>query len=238
MADAASVNFSDMWDSAQYRYRYDPQNNTNNIDDPLYALPKDISSSVLYYNVTESSEHTAEYHPYFIKSNYPELIERYRIPLDEYPRRCENQIADWERQRDEMLLGGKLTHTLSREYGAHIIAALETGVPYEINGNVMNDGLITNLPRKACVEVPVLVDRAGFHPCYVGDLPEQCAALNRTNINVQILTLRAALSRKREDVYMAAYMDPHTRAELSMDDIRSLCDDLFEAHGGWLPKYA
>ena len=188
------------------------------------------------YYVTESSEHTAEYHPYYIKSAYPELIDRYRIPLDEYPRRCEQQIADWEKQRDE-LLGGKLSHTLSREYGAHIIAALETGEPYEFNGNVMNTGLIPNLPHGACVEVPVLADGGGFHPCYGGDLPEQCAALNRTNINVQLLTLRAALSKKREDVYMAAYLDPHTRAELSLDDIRSLCDDLFEAHGDWLPAY-
>ncbi len=188
------------------------------------------------YYITESSEHTSEYNPYFIKDKYPELIERYKIPLDEYPRRCEQQIADWNSQRDN-LLKGELRHGLSREYGAHIIAALETGKPYTFNGNVMNDNLITNLPKNACVEVPVLVDNRGFMPCVMGDLPEQCAALNRTNINVQILTLQGALSKKREDVYMAAYLDPHMCSELSLDDIKSLCDDLFEAHGDWLPKY-
>lgn len=188
------------------------------------------------YYITESSEHTAEYNPYFIKSKYPELVDRYKIPLDEYPRRCEQQIADWNAQRDR-LLNGELSHELSREYGAHIICALETGKTYSFNGNVMNENLITNLPKNACVEVPILVNRNGFLPCAVGDLPEQCAALNRTNINVQILTLQAALSHKREDVYMAAYLDPHTRSELSLDDIKSLCDDLFEAHGDWLPQY-
>ena len=188
------------------------------------------------YYITESSEHTAEYNPYFIKSKYPELIDRYKIPLDEYPRRCEQQIADWNKQRDK-LLHGELSHELSREYGAHIICALETGKTYSFNGNVMNENLISNLPKNACVEVPVLVNQNGFFPCAVGDLPEQCAALNRTNINVQILTLQAALSQKREDVYMAAYLDPHTRSELSLDDIKSLCDDLFEAHGDWLPRY-
>ncbi len=188
------------------------------------------------YYITESSEHTAEYNPYFIKSKYPELIDRYKIPLDEYPRRCEKQIADWNTQRDS-LLNGELTHELSREYGAHIINALETGKIYSFNGNVMNKGLISNLPKNACVEVPILVNRNGLSPCVMGDLPEQCAALNRTNINVQILTLQAALSKKRDDVYMAAYLDPHTRSELSLDDIKSLCDDFFEAHGDWLPKY-
>lgn len=188
------------------------------------------------YYITESSEHTAEYNPYFIKSKYPELIDRYKIPLDEYPRRCEKQIADWNTQRDS-LLNGELTHELSREYGAHIINALETGKIYSFNGNVMNKGLISNLPKNACVEVPILVNRNGLSPCVMGDLPEQCAALNRTNINVQILTLQAALSKKRDDVYMAAYLDPHTRSELSLDDIKSLCDDFFEAHGGWLPEY-
>lgn len=188
------------------------------------------------YYVTESSEHNAEYHPYFIKSKYPELIDRYKIPLDEYPRRCVSQIENWASQR-EALLKGELTHELSREYGAHIIAAIETGTPYAFNGNVMNEGLIENLPRNACVEVPVLVDERGFMPCHVGSLPEQCAALNRTNVNVQILCLQAALSKKKDDVYMAAYLDPHTQSELSLDDIRRVCDDLFEAHGDWLPTY-
>ncbi|MDR0855908.1 MAG: alpha-glucosidase/alpha-galactosidase [Clostridiales bacterium] len=189
-----------------------------------------------YYN-TESSEHTAEYHAWFIKNRYPALIERFNIPLDEYPRRCVSQIKGWQELRDKLTSETELEHTRSLEYGSRIIQAAETDVPCRIHGNVQNAGLITNLPPNACVEVPVMVDRNGFNPCVVGALPEQLAALNRTNINVQLLTIQAAKSRKKEDIYMAAYMDPHTAAELSLDDIKSLCDDLIEAHGAWLPKY-
>ena len=114
---------------------------------------------------------------------------------------------------------------------------METDRPYKIGGNVLNTGLITNLPSEACVEVPCLVDGQGVTPCYVGNLPEQLAALNRTNINTQLLTIEAAVTRKREAIYHAALLDPHTSAELSIDDIRNLCDDLIEAHGSWLPAY-
>ena len=189
------------------------------------------------YYVTESSEHNAEYMPFFIKDKYPELIDRFNIPLDEYPRRCIRQIADWEKRRDELTKDPHLTHTRTREYASYIMEAMETGVPYKIGGNVLNNGLITNLPRNACVEVPCLVDRSGVTPCYVGDLPEQCAALNRTNINVQLLTIEAAMTRKKETIYQAAMMDPHLQSELSIDDIVSLCDDLIAAHQGWLPEY-
>ncbi|ANY66249.1 alpha-glucosidase/alpha-galactosidase [Paenibacillus sp. BIHB 4019] len=189
------------------------------------------------YYVTESSEHNAEYHPYFIKRNYPELIERFNIPLDEYPRRCIEQIKGWEERRDSMLGNKKIEHTRSREYASHIMEAIETNNPYKIGGNVMNTGLITNLPKEACVEVPCLVDRSGVTPTYVGDLPPQLAALNRTNINTQLLTIEAAKTLKREHIYHAALLDPHTSAELSMDDIVSLCDELIEAHGSWLPAY-
>lgn len=188
-----------------------------------------------YYN-TESSEHTSEYLPYYIKSKYPELIDRFKIPLDEYPRRCIKQIADWKEMRDKVT-STEIEHVKSREFAAPIINAVVNGVPYEMHGNVLNKGFITNLPQNACVEVKCLVDRNGVNPCYVGDLPEQCAALNRTNINVQNMAIEAARQRKKELVYMAAYLDPHTAAELSMDDIKSLCDDLFEAHKGWLPQY-
>lgn len=188
------------------------------------------------YYITESSEHTSEYTPYFIKQKYPELIERFRIPLDEYPRRCVNQIEGWKKMRGE-LISGSVEHVKSHEFAAYIIGAVRNNVPYRIHGNVLNNGLITNLPHNACVEVPCLVDRNGVQPCKVGDLPEQCAALNRTNINVQLMTLQAARTHKREDVYRAAYLDPHTSSELSMDDIKSMCDDLFEAHKGWLPEY-
>lgn len=190
------------------------------------------------YYVTESSEHNAEYHPYFIKRNYPELIERFNIPLDEYPRRCVNQIADWNRLREELLGKQELAHERTHEYASHIIEAIETDVPFRIGGNVMNTGrLIPNLPSEACVEVPCLVDRGGVQPTHVGNLPPQLAALNRTSINTQLLTLEAAVTGRKEHIYQAAMLDPHTSAELSMDDIIALCDDLIEAHGDWLPKY-
>lgn len=190
------------------------------------------------YYITESSEHNAEYCPFFIKSKYPELIEEFDIALDEYPRRCERQIERWEKQRDELVNNAELTHKRTHEYGSYIIEAMETDVPYRIGGNVSNEGgLISNLPRKACVEVPCLVDRNGVQGCYIGDLPEQCAAMNRTNINVQLLTIEAALTGSRDKIYQAAMLDPHTAAELSIDDIVAMCDDLIEAHGDMLPSY-
>jgi len=189
------------------------------------------------YYVTESSEHNAEYHPYFIKRNYPELIERFNIPLDEYPRRCVRQIEKWKTMREDLVNNKNLTHKRTHEYASYIFEAMETNNPIKIGGNVMNTGLITNLPKDACVEVPCLVDASGVTPTFVGDLPQQCAALNRTNINTQLMTIEAARSRKKEAIYQAAFLDPHTSAELSMDDIVKLCDDLIEAHGDWLPKF-
>jgi alpha-galactosidase len=189
------------------------------------------------YYITESSEHNAEYHPYFIKRNYPEFIEKFNIPLDEYPRRCIHQIEGWRKTREEIVNNAHLTHTRTHEYASYIMEAIETDVPFRIGGNVMNTGLITNLPREAVVEVPCLVDRNGVTPTYVGDLPPQCAALNRTNINTQLLTIEAAITGRKEHIYHAAMLDPHTSAELSMDDIIAMCDDLIEAHGDWLPKY-
>ncbi|MFD0697463.1 alpha-glucosidase/alpha-galactosidase [Paenibacillus sp. GCM10027628] len=189
------------------------------------------------YYITESSEHNAEYHPYFIKRNYPELIDRFNIPLDEYPRRCVNQINRWKTMREELVGNKSLTHTRTLEYASYIFEAMETNNPFKIGGNVMNTGLITNLPKEACVEVPCLVDASGVTPTYVGDLPPQCAALNRTNINTQLLTIEAAMTGKKEHIYHAALLDPHTSAELSIDDIVAMCDDLIEAHGNWLPVF-
>ena len=183
------------------------------------------------YYVTESSEHSAEYMPYWITSRNPELIDVFNIPLDEYPRRCENQIARWEQQSQNIVHNTRLTHERTHEYGSYIMEAIETDVPFRIGGNVLNDGLITNLPEKAVVEVACLVDRNGVQGTYVGDLPEQCAAMNRTNINVHLLSLEAVFTRSREAIYHAAMMDPHTASELTLDEIRSLCDDLIEAHG-------
>jgi len=188
------------------------------------------------YYITESSEHLSEYVPYFIKSRYPELIEEFNIPLDEYLRRCIVQIKRWKEQKKN-LRGQQLTHHRTREYGSYIMEAISTGTPTVIGGNVMNNGLITNLPTNACVEVSCLVDKNGVQGTYVGDLPEQCAALNRTNINTQLLTLEAAFTGKKESIYHAAMLDPHTSSELSIDNIRKLCDDLIKAHGDWLPKF-
>ena len=183
------------------------------------------------YYITESSEHSAEYMPYWIKSQYPGLIEEFNIPLDEYPRRCIHQIADWKKRSKDLTQNPNLTHTRTTEYGSYIMAAIETDLPFRIGGNVLNTGLITNLPHTSCVEVACLVDRNGVQGCYVGDLPEQLAALNRTNINVQLLTIEAAFTHKRDAVYHAAMLDPHTSAELTLDQIRALCDDLIAAHG-------
>ena len=189
------------------------------------------------YYITESSEHSSEYTPYFIKREYPELIDRYCIPLDEYPRRCIRQIEDWKKRGHELTANPYLSHTRSKEYASYIMEAMETDKPVKIGGNVLNNGLITNLPSNACVEVPCLVDRNGVQPCYVGDLPEQCAALNRTNINVQLMAIEAAMTRRKEAIYQAVMLDPHTGAELSIADIVAMCDELIEAHGDWLPAY-
>ena len=182
------------------------------------------------YFCTESSEHNAEYNYFYIKPNYPELIDKYHIPLDEYPRRCVNQIAKWEEQKKNLLNGGDIEHNRSHEYASRIMEAVVTNKPYKIGGNVINHGLIENLPSDACVEVPCLVDGSGVNPCYVGRLPVQCAAMNMTNINVQLLTIEAAVTMKKEAIYQAAMLDPHTGACLSIDDIVKMCDELYEAH--------
>lgn len=193
---------------------------------------------MLGYYCTESSEHNAEYTPFYIKSKYPELIDKYRVPLDEYPRRCVNQIEGWKKEYAEMLEKGVKEHKRGVEYASEIMQAITEGTVCKVNGNVLNTGhLITNFPEEACVEVPCLIDGYGVHPCRVGVLPLQCAALNMTNINVQLLTIEAARTRKKDLVYLAAMMDPHTGSELSVDDIKKMVDELFEAHGNYLPEY-
>ena len=190
------------------------------------------------YYITESSEHFSEYNPWFIKRDRPDLIERYNIPLDEYPRRCIAQNESWERMAADLEAGiGFENPQRSDEYCARIIHAIETDEPFLLHASVLNHGIIDNLPWGCCVEVPCLVDRNGIRPVRVGALPPTLAAMNRTNINVQELTVRAALERKREYVYHAAMLDPHTAAELSLDEIWALVDDLIEAHGSWLPPF-
>ncbi|MGN0179335.1 MAG: alpha-glucosidase/alpha-galactosidase [Monoglobaceae bacterium] len=190
------------------------------------------------YYCTESSEHNAEYNGFYIKSKYPELIEKYNIPLDEYPRRCVEQIEKWEKEYAELSEGGVKEHERSREYGSRIMESIVENKPYKIGGNVLNTGhLISNLPEEACVEIPCLVDGYGIHPCHVGALPVQCAAMNITNINVQLLTIEAARTHKIEHVYQAAMLDPHTGSELDIDTIKKMVDELIEAHGDYMPRF-
>ena len=190
------------------------------------------------YYCTESSEHNAEYNMFYLKSKYPGLIDRYNIPLDEYPRRCIAQIDGWKAEYEAILRDGVKPHKRSLEYASWIMESMVTNTPYQIGGNVMNKGhLITNLPEDACVEVPCLVNGSGIHPCHVGTLPVQCAAMNMTNINVQLLTIEAAVTKKKDHIYQAAMLDPHTGSELDIDTIRRMVDDLIEAHGDYLPRF-
>ena len=237
----------------------------------------------LGYFVTESSEHFSEYVPWFIKQGRPELIDRYNVPLDEYPARCEEQIADWGEMHAALTspdpeaatryeearfnkIGGTRERRLafvakedpaqaeatraewltarqkkmqghSGEYGTLIIHSAETGQPRVVYGNVPNHGLIDNLPDGCCVEVPCLVDRQGVQPTRIGTLPPHLAALMRANIGVQELTVEAALTGKREHIYHAAMLDPHTAADLDLDQIHALVDDLIAAHEDWLPEF-
>lgn len=208
---------------------FSPENNDNMV---RLELMKQFG-----YYVTESSEHSAEYYPYFIKKSHPELIDKYKIPLDEYPRRCVLQAKRWNEQAEQLIHNAELTHERSNEYAASIIEALETGKDFSFGGNVMNNGLITNLPTDCCVEVTCLANAGGIQPCHIGDLPHQLAALNMRQISVHQLVVDAALTGKKEYIYQAALLDPHASADLTIDEIRSLVDDLIEAHGDWLPEY-
>ena len=192
----------------------------------------------LGYYCTESSEHNAEYNPFYIKSKYPELIERFNIPLDEYPRRCIRQIERWTKQSIELMNDPHLDHTRTHEYASYIMESIITNTPYQIGGNVLNTGhLIEDFPEHACVEVPCLVNNTGIHPTYVGHLPPVLAAMNMTNINTQLLTIEAARTRKKEDLLRAVMLDPHAAAELSIDDMAKMVDEMITAHGPYMEMY-
>ncbi|MHB8065067.1 MAG: alpha-galactosidase, partial [Ruminiclostridium sp.] len=185
--------------------------------------------------VTESSEHMAEYVPYFIKRE--ELISKFDIPIDEYVRRSVRNLGRYEDTKTTLENGQDIEAKLSHEYAAYIIHSLETGFERSFNGNVINNGLIENLPADSCVEVPCLVNKNGFQPIAIGKLPTQLAALNQTNINVQLLAVEGALSGKKDLIYQAVMMDPHTSSVLTLDEIRSMVDELFEAHKQFLPTF-
>jgi alpha-galactosidase len=235
---------------------------------PYYNRVRYEMLEKLGYFVTESSEHFAEYTPYFIKRDRPDLIEEFNVPLDEYISRCELQIAAWKFLQKEMENPGSVTEEEfttgmtaagvsplmlgflmqsfqemdkvipTHEYGSQIIHSIETGKPRVVYGNMPNLGLIDNLPQDCIVEVPCLVDKNGVQPTRIGALPPQLAALIQTNVNVQSLAVEAAITRQRKYIYHAAMLDPHTAAELDMDQIWHLVDDLIEAHKDWLPEYA
>lgn len=205
---------------------------TNHDDMVRFELMKQFG-----YYVTESSEHSSEYYPYFIKKNYPELISKFNIPLDEYPRRSRIQIKQWKELAKHLVDNEELTHTRSHEYASYIFEALEVGKPFTFAGNVLNTGLIDNLPSDSCVEVTCVANEGGIQPCHIGTLPYQLAALNMRQISVHQLVVEAAFTKKKECIYQAALLDPHASAELTIDEIRTMVDDLIEAHGNWLPQY-
>ncbi len=191
----------------------------------------------LGYFVTESSEHFAEYTPYFIKEGREDLIEKFGIPLDEYPKRCVEQIERWKSEAEAYKQADTIEVKQSHEYASSIVNSVWTGEPSIIYGNVRNNGCITSLPENCAAEVPCVVDDNGIQPTSIGALPPQLTALIRTNINVQELTVEALVSENREHIYHAAMMDPHTAAELDLDQIWSMTNDLITAHGDWLPEW-
>ena len=191
----------------------------------------------LGYFVTESSEHFAEYVPYFIKEGREDLIERFQVPLDEYPKRCVEQIEDWKTQAAQYREADRIEVKASNEFASDIIDSVWTGMPSVIYGNVKNKGYISNLPEGCAVEVPCLVDRNGVQPTAIGNLPKQLVGLMRTNISVQEMTVEALMTENREHIYHAAMLDPHTAAELDLDQIWAMTDELIEAHGDWMPAW-
>lgn len=191
----------------------------------------------LGYFCTESSEHFAEYVPWFIKEGRQDLIDQFSIPLDEYPTRCVEQVANWKEQAKTLTDGRDIEVIRSHEFAADLMNAIVTNTPYTAYGNLPNTGQIPQLPLGAAVETPCLVDSNGVQPSVVSDIPPQLIALMRTQINVQELTVRALTEENPEYIYHAAMLDPHTAAELDLRQIRNLVSDLLRAHADWLPDW-
>jgi alpha-galactosidase len=186
------------------------------------------------YFVTESSEHNAEYTPYFLKRD--ELIEEFDVPVDEYVHRSERNLVEYAETRRKLISGEGFPLERSVEYAAPIIHSLVTGQPRVVYGNVKNAALITNLPEGCCVEVPVAVDGAGPRPCHVGDLPPQLAAHCTPHVAVHELVVRAVLEGNQDHVFHAAMLDRHAGSVLSLEEIRAMVDEMLEAHGDALPE--
>ena len=184
--------------------------------------------------MTESSEHNAEYTPYFLKRD--ELIDKYDVPVDEYIHRSEQNLVEYAETRRKLLAGESFPLQRSVEYGSLIIHSLVTGEARVVYGNVENTALVENLSESCCVEVAVAVDGAGLRPCHYGDLPPQLAAHCTPHVAVQDLTVRAALEGRREHVYHAAMLDRHASSVLSLDEIEAMVDELLEANGEALPE--
>lgn len=190
----------------------------------------------LGYFVTESTWHMSEYVPYFRRER--KTIKRFHVPTGWYLHWCQ---VGWQPHyaaiQKEIDGDKRITLDSSHEYGSHIIRAMVTNEPFRFNGNVSNNGLITNLPQGCTVEVPIFADKAGIHPSYVGDLPSQLAAMNRTNINVQELAVQAALKGDRRLAFQAIMMDPLTSAVCDIWNIQKMVDELFKKQKKWLPNF-
>jgi alpha-galactosidase len=236
---AAGINHMNFYLKLEYRGRNAYPRLRRAMQDPEIWERDPVRFEVfnrLGYFVSESSVHFSEYVPWFIRRDRPDLIERYGISIDEYIRRCISQDKHWKQTKREMFSKKPLQVHRSHEYCGYILHAHQTGEPFVVYGNVPNHGLITNLPQGCCVEVACLVDRNGIQPCHVGDLPPQLAGVIRNTVNVHELTLEGFFQRRRDHIYQAAILDPHASSELSLDEIYSLVDDLFQAHGKTVPN--
>ena len=189
------------------------------------------------YFVTESSEHFAEYVPWFIKKDRKDLIDKYKIPIEEYIDRCELYSKIWKKLDNDITPIANEPIKRTNEYASYILDAITNNNKITINANIMNNNLIDNLPSDSCVEVPCEISPNGIKPQRIGKLPTHLAGLMKTNINVQQLTAEAAISKRKESIYHAAMLDPLTASILSIDEIYKMVDELLIAHQNFLPKY-